>query len=77
MESTVYTAVFEAMTQYMDRDKASLALERQLKRCGKTPSNVTADDFRTIRPFLAGSITLNVPRKPDQERLNSEIDKIL
>ena len=58
MSNTFYSKLESTVVEYIGDDKAELALNRQLDRCGVTADNFTSDHLGEVLDTMVGLCTL-------------------
>ena len=72
MANGLYNKLAGTVGSFIGEEKAKLAINRQLERCGATPDNLTEKHLREVMNFLVGATTLYLyPDKAKQQELTS------
>lgn len=77
MTSPLYSRVLIVTSKYVDTDKATEILERQMKKCGSTSATFGPENLVQIRRTLIGAVQLYLSDAEKRYKLADEIQAMV
>lgn len=73
MASPFYSQVIGVIAPYVGRDKAAMAVDRNLARSGATIDTFTAKHFGVIVNYVVGATCIWLDQEADKDKKKSEL----